>query len=163
MLVATMRPRLCIVLGFAITTGLGLGACGDNSGNEVRLGPYCDAWHQWGNDASHAGASCVRGQPLHSALADMIYDPFIESEFVDARGDVIVHYQAPLIDGDDLYMMTRSSSSSRSAPRTRRPRSTTPAACTPSTTVTWSSSAINSTASRTHLSDRPRALTGSPA
>jgi hypothetical protein len=102
-----MRLRPCRVLGFAIGCGLGVGACGDNSGNEVPPGPYCDAWHQWGNDASHAGTSCVRGQPLQSTLADMVYDPFIDREVADARGDLIIHYQAPLIDGEDLYMMVK--------------------------------------------------------
>jgi hypothetical protein len=43
-------------------------------------------------------------------LADMIYDPFISQEVADARGDLVVHYQAPLIDGDDLYMMTKKGS-----------------------------------------------------
>jgi len=105
-----MRLRLCSVLGIAIGCDLGLAACGDNSGNEVPLGPSCDAWHQWGNDGAHAGASCVRGQPLHSTLADMVYDPFIDGEVVDARGELIIHYQSPLIDGDDLYMMTKKGS-----------------------------------------------------
>ena len=105
-----MRPRPCNVLAFAIATGLGLGACGDNSSPAVPVGPYCDSWHQWGNNASHEGASCVRGQPLHAMLADMVYDPFIPQEVIDAGGELIIHYQAPLIDGDELYMMTKKGS-----------------------------------------------------
>ena len=67
----------------------------------------CNSWRQWGNNAAHDGASCVTGQPLHGMLSDMVYDPFLAQEVADARGDLLVHYQAPLIDGDDVYMMTK--------------------------------------------------------
>ncbi len=83
-----------------------LAACGDNHGFESPS-PGCDAWHQWGNNASHDGSSCVSGQPLHTALSSMVYDPFLPQETADAGGNLLVHYQAPLIDGDDLYMMTK--------------------------------------------------------
>jgi outer membrane protein assembly factor BamB len=81
-------------------------ACGDNREREAPS-PGCDAWRQWGNNASHDGASCVSGQPLRTALSSTVYDPFLADEVADARGDLLVHYQAPLIDGDDLYMMTK--------------------------------------------------------
>ncbi|HEX8112743.1 MAG TPA: hypothetical protein VF516_33660, partial [Kofleriaceae bacterium] len=83
-----------------------LAACGDNR-VEGPPPPGCDAWHQWGNNASHDGASCVPGQPLRTALSSTVYDPFLADEVADARGVLLVHYQAPLIDGDDLYMMTK--------------------------------------------------------
>jgi outer membrane protein assembly factor BamB len=67
----------------------------------------CSAWRQWGNNAAHDGASCVHGQPLRGQLSGMAYDPFLSQEVVDARGVLIVHYQTPLIDGDDLYMMAK--------------------------------------------------------
>jgi len=76
-------------------------ACGDNDDT-------CSSWRQWGNSASHEGASCVAGQPLGSAAADMVFDPFIAQEEVDAGGDLVVHYQAPLVDGDMVYMMAKS-------------------------------------------------------
>jgi outer membrane protein assembly factor BamB len=94
-----MRIRLLTILA--------LSACGDNLSGTIDPGPYCDAWHQWGNNASHSGTSCVRGQPLHTVLADTVYDPFLPQEVADAEGDLLVHYQTPLIDGDDLYMMTK--------------------------------------------------------
>jgi outer membrane protein assembly factor BamB len=77
-----------------------IAACSD-------AGPNCDSWLQWGKDAAHAGDSCVSGQPLDTALADLVYDPFTPQEVADAGGDLIIHYQAPLIDGDDVYMMTK--------------------------------------------------------
>jgi outer membrane protein assembly factor BamB len=83
-----------------------LAACGDNHRVEDPA-PGCDAWHQWGNNASHDGASCVSGQPLRAVLSSTVYDPFLAQEVADASGDLLVHYQSPLIDGDDLYMMTK--------------------------------------------------------
>src|SRR5215510_10393208 len=87
-----------------LLTGV-LAACGDSSraidgGGDIPIpSAECDSWRQWGNSASHAGASCVRGQPLHTMLSEMIYDPFLAQEVADGRGDLFVHYQAPLIDG----------------------------------------------------------------
>lgn len=83
---------------------LALAAC---SPAAERGEPGCDSWHQWGNSGSHQGASCVTGQRLEGALDNVVYDPFIDQETADARGNLIVHYQAPLIEGDDLYMMTK--------------------------------------------------------
>ncbi len=81
-----------------------LAACGDNNDE-------CASWRQWGNSASHQGASCVTGQSLGSAaLADLVIDPFIAAEENDAGGDLTIHYQAPLVDGDDVYMMAKSGS-----------------------------------------------------
>lgn len=91
-----MRPYLLLALA--------LTACDPES---ARTFEDCNSWRQWGNNASHAGASCVRGQPLEAMLSDMVYDPFTEQEIADARGALIIHYQTPLIDGDDLYMMTK--------------------------------------------------------
>src|SRR5262249_16242499 len=92
-----MRTYLLAVLAVA--------ACGTT--DQVITTPGCDAWHQWGNNGSHAGKSCVRGQPLATTLANVVYDPFIDLEVADAQGNLVVHYQAPLIDGDDLYMMIK--------------------------------------------------------
>ncbi|HEY1811176.1 MAG TPA: hypothetical protein VGG74_02410 [Kofleriaceae bacterium] len=79
-----------------------LAACGDNNDE-------CASWRQWGNSASHQGASCVVGQTLGSAaLADIVLDPFVAQEQLDGAGDLFVHYQAPLIDGDDVYVMAKS-------------------------------------------------------
>jgi hypothetical protein len=44
---------------------------------------------------------------LRTALSSMVYDRFLDQEVADAGGALLVHYQAPLIDGDDLYMMTK--------------------------------------------------------
>ena len=94
-----------------IVAGLGAAGCGVTERAVDETPPpavaECNSWRQWGNDAAHDGASCVTGQPLHGMLSDMVYDPFLSQEVADARGDLLVHYQAPLIDGDDVYMMTK--------------------------------------------------------
>ena len=80
----------------------GLAACGDNDDE-------CASWRQWGNSASHDGASCVIGQSLGSAaLADLVLDPFVAAGRGRRRRRSVVHYQAPLVDGDDVYMMAKS-------------------------------------------------------
>lgn len=67
----------------------------------------CESWQQWGNSASHDNTSCATGQKLETEQADLVYDPFIPDELADAQGDLLVHYQTPLLDGDDVYMMTK--------------------------------------------------------
>jgi len=77
-------------------------ACGDN------IEPDCLAWRQWGGTAEHTGTTCATGQVLDTTLASVRYDPFVEQEWLDGDGGLSVHYQVPLIDGDDVYMLTKS-------------------------------------------------------
>jgi hypothetical protein len=88
--------RLFVVIAIASAA-----ACGNDDDS-------CASWKQWGNSASHEGASCVAGQSLGSAAADLLIDPFIPQEMFDAGGDLTIHYQAPLVDGDDVFMMAKS-------------------------------------------------------
>src|SRR4029077_18910467 len=66
-----------------------------------------DEWPQWGQNARHTGTSSATGQRARQILADVVYDPFVEIEKNpdNGDGDLLVHYQVPLIDGDDIYMM----------------------------------------------------------
>jgi outer membrane protein assembly factor BamB len=83
-------------------------AAGSDAGSDAAVvSSDCNSWRQWGNNAAHAGASCVRGQPLGAQLSSVVYDPFLDQEVADAFGLLVVHYQTPLIDGGDLYMMTK--------------------------------------------------------
>ena len=61
-------------------------------------------WLQWGGNAGHTGQATVAGQPLTAQLADVAYDPFVGLETNDANGDLRVHYQTPLIDGNDVFL-----------------------------------------------------------
>ena len=63
-------------------------------------------WPQWGFDQEHTGAVNVAGQKLNHILANIVYDPFVEDEKApeNGDGDLLVHYQTPLVDGNDVYM-----------------------------------------------------------
>jgi hypothetical protein len=63
-------------------------------------------WGQWMKNAQHTGAVSSAGQSAAHVLADVVYDPFVDQEKADplAAPDLLVHYQAPLIDGNNVYM-----------------------------------------------------------
>ena len=65
-----------------------------------------DDWPQWMKDQQHTGKTNVAGQNLNQILEDIVYDPFVEDEKAPANGDgdLLVHYQTPLVDGNDVYM-----------------------------------------------------------
>jgi hypothetical protein len=69
-------------------------------------------WAQWGADPQHAGMVSVAAQAAVNQLANIVYDPFVGQEQAEnagsgGDGDLTVHYQAPLTDGNDVYMMTK--------------------------------------------------------
>jgi hypothetical protein len=49
------------------------------------------------------------GQNVAHQLADIPYDPFVNQEQAEngGGGDLTAHYQAPLVDGNDVYMMVK--------------------------------------------------------
>jgi hypothetical protein len=69
----------------------------------VTVSAPCD-WTQWGGDATHRGVSCSVGQSLSKSLFQTVFDPFTDEEQTDAFGDLLAHYQSPLLAGDDVYM-----------------------------------------------------------
>jgi hypothetical protein len=65
-------------------------------------------WPQWGNNPQHTGLVSVIGQNATEKLADIIYDPFVAKEEAESSsGDLLVHYQVPIVDGNDVYMMAK--------------------------------------------------------
>src|SRR5690242_18092891 len=74
-------------------------AVGCNSDNRA-----CAGWMQWAQSSDHAGQSCVAGQAPAHVLAQVPVDPFAAAETV-IEGDLRVHYQAPLVVGDDVYVL----------------------------------------------------------
>jgi hypothetical protein len=68
------------------------------------------SWTQWSKDPQHTGQINVAGQGLNSVLADLVYDPFVDIEKNPSNGDgdLLVHYQTPLTDGDDVFMEFKS-------------------------------------------------------
>src|SRR5215471_17033182 len=61
-------------------------------------------WPQWGQNPQHQGFVQTMGQAATSILADQVYDPFTAAEERDTGGDLLVHYQVPLVDGEDVFM-----------------------------------------------------------
>ena len=67
-------------------------------------------WPQWGRNAQHTGTTTAVGQTATRILADVVYDPFVAQEKADplAAPDLLVHYQTPLVDGNNVYMEFKS-------------------------------------------------------
>src|SRR5258707_13668094 len=63
-----------------------------------------EGWAQFGHDERSAGRTSVVGQSLQRILADVVYDPFVEAEQAYEGDELLVHYQVPLVDGDDVFM-----------------------------------------------------------
>ncbi len=63
-------------------------------------------WGQWGQNPQHTGTVGVAGSSGSSRLANIVYDPFTSKEQQGpyAAGGLLVHYQTPLIDGNDVFM-----------------------------------------------------------
>jgi outer membrane protein assembly factor BamB len=61
-------------------------------------------WSQWGQDSQHQGFVANVAQDAISVLADKLYDPFTAAEARDTAGDLLVHYQVPLLDGPNVWM-----------------------------------------------------------
>ena len=65
-------------------------------------------WAQWGSNPEHTGSITVAAQGLNHKLADLVYDPFVAQEQAEEGGNLVAHYQATLVDGNDFYMESKS-------------------------------------------------------
>src|SRR3974390_118566 len=63
-----------------------------------------EGWPQWGQNPQHSGSIAVVGQNPSQKLASMVYDPFVAQEQAENGGELLAHYQAPLTDGQDVFM-----------------------------------------------------------
>jgi len=61
-------------------------------------------WSQFGGNPRHSNNTAVSAQPLARVLADIVHDPLVPFEIQAGSGDLYVHYAAPLLDGDDVFM-----------------------------------------------------------
>jgi hypothetical protein len=91
-----MKRLVCVSFGVLILAGA-FAAAAQN-------------WPQWGRNAQHTGTTSAVGQTATRILADVVYDPFVAQEQADplAGGDLLVHYQTPLVDGNNVYMEFKS-------------------------------------------------------
>jgi hypothetical protein len=65
-------------------------------------------WPQWAQNQQHTGVSPAAGQFAQNILDSVVYDPFVDQELAVSDNDLLVHYQVPLIDGNDVYMEFKS-------------------------------------------------------
>ena len=106
--------HVCFFSLFLITS-LVLLACGGGSSNSNPPPPTPPPaasnnpfWAQWGANPGHSGSILIAGQLLNKKLADIVYDPFVTQEQAEEGGDLVAHYQATLVDGNDFYMESKS-------------------------------------------------------
>src|SRR3989441_5555735 len=71
------------------------------------------SWPQWAQNPQHTGFLNVVGQDLNQNLANIVYDPLVPDEMAailkaTGEADLLVHYQVPLVDGDDIFMESKS-------------------------------------------------------
>lgn len=88
--------------------GIILGLAGVLVGQPAALAASVAAWPQWGQNPQHTGQAVAAGQSLNRILADFVSDPFVPQEQAANDGDLLAHYQAPLVDGNDVYMEVES-------------------------------------------------------
>ena len=68
------------------------------------------SWPQWAQNQQHTGTLNVAGQALNRILANIVYDPLVADEEDANGGDLLAHYETPLVDGNDVYMESKSGS-----------------------------------------------------
>ncbi len=64
-------------------------------------------WPQWGQNPQHQGFVNVVGQNLVGSFADITYDPNVPAEQAANEGDLLAHYQAPLVHEQDVFMESK--------------------------------------------------------
>jgi len=67
-------------------------------------------WPQWALNAQHNTQVSVVGDSPNQNLVNLVYDPLVPTEMqasLDNFGsaDLLAHFQAPLVNGNDVYMM----------------------------------------------------------
>jgi hypothetical protein len=62
-------------------------------------------WPQWGQNSQHTGYVSIAGQNANQILATEVIDPFVPEKVNDNNGELLTHYPAPVIDGNDVFLM----------------------------------------------------------
>ena len=63
-------------------------------------------WNQWAQNPQHSGNIALYGQGPSRILADVVYDSLADAER-QAEGELLSHYQVPLVSGNDIFMSFR--------------------------------------------------------
>ncbi|HXI13383.1 MAG TPA: hypothetical protein VNM92_12195 [Thermoanaerobaculia bacterium] len=70
--------------------------------------PVFAQWAQWGRGPRHDNNSSAAGRSLDLIENEIVLDPFADQEEANAGGNLLVHYQAPLVDGSDAFVVIKS-------------------------------------------------------
>jgi len=62
------------------------------------------AWPQWGRNSLHENSINAVGQSPSTQLANLIVDPFVKKEQNETFGELLAHYQVPLVDGNNVFI-----------------------------------------------------------
>jgi hypothetical protein len=82
----------------------------DNHDDDVQRA--CD-WSQMGGDPEHTGAACREASHFDRISAHLTFDPFVAKELADSFGNLLAHFQAPLLVDNDVYMELKSGTYNR--------------------------------------------------
>jgi hypothetical protein len=61
-------------------------------------------WPQWARTSLHNGSTQAAGQSPKTKLAEITYDPFASQEKAEESGELLAHYQTPLVDGNFVFL-----------------------------------------------------------
>jgi len=88
-----------------------LARAGKSRGSKsVQIQVVGPSWPQWAQNPQHTGFLNVTAQKLNQILANIVYDPLVPDEQALNAGDLLAHYQTPLVDGNDVYMESKAGS-----------------------------------------------------
>ncbi len=90
-------PLLALWIGFAVIASAFSYAADDSAKSTVD-------WPQWARTSLHNSSTHALGQSPKVKLADITYDPFVKQEKAEASGELLAHYQVPLVDGNSVFL-----------------------------------------------------------
>ena len=92
------------ILALTLSAGLMLVAGGAIHAVGTDANP---AWPQWGRTSLHTSSLGAVGQSAQAQLANITYDPFVSQEKAETGGDLLAHYQVPLVDSPLVLMESK--------------------------------------------------------
>ncbi len=87
---------------FGLCVGLGLASLTVARAQDAPI-PIAD-WPQWAHTSLHNGSTQALGQSPKTKLAHITYDPFASKEKAEEAGNLLAHFQVPLVDGDSIFL-----------------------------------------------------------
>jgi hypothetical protein len=89
-------PLYTLWIGFVVIAWTAIHAAGDPSKSAD--------WPQWARTSLHTSSTQAVGQNPKTKLADITYDPFVTQEKAETFGELLAHYQVPLVDVNSVFL-----------------------------------------------------------